>query len=173
MKKLPFIVLGLVLLAAIGLIVLRASMPTAKLTVHAVSPMGTNGTWTNSQGNQETWVLWEFAITNSGRAPADWYIIIVPKGEETNVAYYTVPPAQSEGVPLLPGQSTNVLASVPFITNTTWRATINYDPVPGPLETKLSAWLSPVPSLRKLLPSYGWHSFTGGWLTTTNVTTAH
>src|SRR5437764_549065 len=70
MKYIAWTVLGLVLLTTIGYVVLRISMPTAKLTVHAVRPMGTNFTWDDSPGKEQSWPVWEVAITNKGRARA-------------------------------------------------------------------------------------------------------
>jgi hypothetical protein len=79
MKYIAFILLGLVLLAAIGGIVLWANMPTAKLTVHAVKPMATNVAWTNSLGNQLSSRTCEVAVTNSGSGNADWSATVVLK----------------------------------------------------------------------------------------------
>src|SRR6516165_8954963 len=79
MKKIPFIVLGLVLLAAIVGVVLWANMPTTKLVVHVVGPMGPKIISTNSLGKRVTSQIWEVAITNRGRAPAAYFTTLLLK----------------------------------------------------------------------------------------------
>ena len=98
------VVLGLVLLAMICYVVLWANMPTAKLTVHAVRPMGTNVSWAPSRGKELSWPVWEFAITNSGRGPADWSRMVLTKDAE-GVTFYTPPvdPWADDFVPILVG----------------------------------------------------------------------
>src|SRR5436305_1395130 len=113
MKYIAFIVLGLVLLAAIAGIVLRANMPTAKLTVHAVRPMGTNVILFPSPDELLSWPVWEVAITNSGRAPADWYVsLVVWKGESGQCTPVGTGRVRPHGV-LSPGQWTNVYMPQP------------------------------------------------------------
>src|SRR5437868_15090006 len=66
MKYLGIIGAGLVLVVAIFGIVLWANMPTAKLTVHAVRPMGTNVTFRISVGEEVSCPVWEFVVTKQG-----------------------------------------------------------------------------------------------------------
>jgi len=72
MKYIAFIGFGVVLLLTICGVVLWANMPTARLTVKAVRPMGTNFIWARDTGRPDSCPVWEVAITNTGRAPARW-----------------------------------------------------------------------------------------------------
>src|SRR5205823_2991291 len=105
------------LLVAIGCFVLRANMPTAKLTVHAVRPMGTTVTWEPFQGKVVSWPVWEFAITNSGRAPAGWDVTLIVQNSEggpsdPSFLRYLLP----HGI-LPPGQSTNLYVPLTLDSN--------------------------------------------------------
>jgi hypothetical protein len=179
MKYIAFIVLGLVLVAAIAGVVLWANMPTAKLTVHAVRPMGTNFTATNSVFNQLGWPVWEVEITNSGRATAIWHAMVPLKAGDGVV--YREPPGASQAPmgTLNPGDHTNFFTQVPPDGYVVWAAGVTYDTQWSPLEKTLSSWLKPVPKLRGLLPNAGsrvardvWHPLTNAWHPPTNVPTA-
>src|SRR3989442_393228 len=108
MKYIACTVLGLVLLAAICWVVLRANMPTAKLTVHAVRPMRTFASRTLSPDPLEPRPVWDVAITNTGRAAARWFPAFRIK--DYNGITYSAPGwacEPSTGV-LSVGQHTNV-----------------------------------------------------------------
>jgi hypothetical protein len=180
MKYIAFIVLGLVLVVAIGGIVLWANMPTTKLSVKAVRPTGTNFIYCARPGGKERWPLWEFAITNAGGAPASWKAFIQFKDEDHERAEFTAEslgPVTSlifvtNGV-LSAGQSATFNVGVPPDSNTNWAVAVEYGAVKTPVEKILDKGLTSFPTLRSLLPNYNDHGATGGWYAGTNVTTAH
>jgi hypothetical protein len=180
MKYIAFIVLGLVLVAAIGGIVLWAIMPTTRLSVHAVRPMGTNFIYCTRLGGKERWPLWEFAITNAGRAPASWKAFIRFKDEDHEGAEFTagnLGPVTSllfvtNGL-LSAGQSETINVGVPPDSNTNWVIAVEYWAVKTAVEKTLDRGLRPVQTLRSLLPNANDHVAASGWYSGTNVTTAH
>jgi hypothetical protein len=194
MKYLAIIVLGLLLLAAIGGGVLWANMPTAKLTLSAVRRIGKNfpnpgesmavGAWpaweftiTNTSFDvpepQQPWPDWEFAITNTGRASARWeaYLQFKDAGQGW-IAPYALSVGSSVG-DLPAGGSAVLQARVPPDPGTNWTISVRYWPAKTAVETRLDAWLKPVPKLRNLLPNSGDHWSACTWHTRTNVTAAH
>ena len=172
MKYIAFTVLALVLLAAIGGIVLRANMPSARLTVHAVRPMGTNA-YLSQDFETHPWPVWEVAITNSGRARATWRMSIMAKDTESGPAGSVNLGSMRPYGTLPSGQWTNVYAPMPSDSVTAWQPGVEYKTPMSPLERTLSSWLAPVPKLRVLLPNYGEHSVYGTWHSGTNLLTAH
>jgi hypothetical protein len=173
MKYIAFTVLGLVLVAAIGLIVLRANMPTAKLTIHAVRPMGTNYIWETSLTGRKSWPVWEFVITNIGPAPAYWHPRL--RYENAQGATFEESPWPSDPTwgDLGAGYGTPVYMPVPADPTTVWRAGVEYSTPINSLELKLSSWCRSVPKLQSLLPNYGKRYANDIWRSTTNITTDH
>jgi hypothetical protein len=171
MKKIPFIALGLVLLAAIVGIVLWANMPTTKLAVHVVRPMGPKIISTNSTGEVTRMQIWEVAITNRGRAPAGYFTTLLLK-EGGRV---TDPNASAKGRMLpfnvQPGKQNITYELTPADSTVTWTVEVRYKTRMNGLEQKLSSWLKPVPFLRRLLPNNGEHSARAAWYVGTNVAT--
>jgi hypothetical protein len=155
-------------------------MPTAKLTVHAVRPVGTNFIWTNSLGTPAELPIWECAITNTGRASAHWLAYLHFKDSEhewANLPGWRSNPetarfSAAEG--LIPaGQSAIFEVPVPPDPSTNWAVTVRYFTSKGQVEQRLQAWLAPIPKLRNLLPNSGDHFASDVWHTGTNVTTVH
>jgi len=172
MRYFAFTVLGLVLLATIGYVVLRINMPTAKLSIHAVRPVGTNVALELSHGETVSWPVWEFAITNSGRAPAAMYTMLLVSKDGKSIDIYRPPPAQLRvNSSLAPGQGTNACIPVPP-DPAVWSAEVIYETSANPLERKLSSWLKPVPKLRCFLPNNSPRFARNGWQSGTNVITA-
>jgi hypothetical protein len=173
MKYIAFIVLGLVLLAAIGGIVLWANMPTAKLTVHAVRPTGTNVSWLSPEGQEQSSPIWQFAITNTGRTPVAWQAYIRFKGarrEWTNSSPWYFRP--------LSGVLSNdtwaaIQVRVPPDPLANWAVAVKCRANQSPVEKMLHGWLAPFPKLQSLLPNSGDNFAASGWYAGTNVTTAH
>jgi hypothetical protein len=173
MKCIAFIVLGLVLLAAIAGIVLWANMPTAKVTIRAVRPMETNVSWLDWEGKLVSSPVWEVAITNSGRAPAHWIMpLCIKDGEAMKQSYRSSYTQPTDGV-LFPKQHTNAYMQVPGDSATKWIAEVEYHTYPSPFERKLFLWSRSVPKLQKLFPNTRLHFAYDAWHVGTNVTTAH
>jgi hypothetical protein len=179
MKYIAFIVLGLVLLAAIGGIVLWANMPTAKLTVHAVRPMGTNVLWTNSLGNQERSRVWDVTVANSAHAPARWSAtVLITENGGTTHSYE--PWRQNERGKqdeyyydrISPGEEKSIYMLMPSDPKAMWTVEVRYKTQMNTLEEKLSSWLKPVPMLRRAIPGDTLYKVRDAWHTGTNVTTA-
>src|SRR4051794_37198995 len=143
MKYIAFIVLGLVLLTAIAGIVLRANMPTARLTVHAVRPMGTNVTSQGGANEQSYPSYWEFAITNTGRVPAYWSPRFRYEVIGGNIRRDVPWPCDPSNGILPAGQHTLIYMSLPPDGPSLWRAEVEYRTPMNSLETKLSLWLEP------------------------------
>ena len=172
MKWVAFILLGFVLLAAICGVVLWANMPTAKLTVQAVRPMGTNAFWVPLPAEASQWPVWEVAITNNGRAPANWHISLLAKDSRSTTDVLVGPGRVRPRGTLSPGQWTNVYMPLPSDSAYAWHAGIRYETLTGPLEQKLSSWLKPIPMLHNLLPNHGARFAYDTWHVGTNVVTA-
>jgi hypothetical protein len=172
MKYLAITVLGLVLLAAICGIVLRANMPTAKLTVHAVRPVGRNVNWVTSPESVEHWPVWDFAVTNTGQAPAEWIAYLHFKGGDKEWLDMSAWSFDPRGGVLSNGESTTIQIGVPADSRTPWAVTLKYRTFKSPIESKLYGWLKPVPKLRRLLPNDGDHFAADAWHVGTNVTAA-
>jgi hypothetical protein len=181
MKYIAFIVLGLVLLAAIGGVVLWANMPAAKFSVHAVRPTGTN--FVGDEWEQHEiwpWPVWEVAITNRGRGVGRC-CLVVPIKRDKIVDYEGTPLGNFPSYAFIyPGQYTNVFIPLPSDSPAPWTIKLRYITVKSSLESRLSSWLTPFPRLRGLLPNDGehsasdtWHFETAGWDSVTNVVTAH
>src|SRR5436305_2967713 len=113
MKYIAFIVLGLVLLAAIGGVVLWDNMPTAKLTVHAVRPKGLSVSGLPAPGREQFWPIWEVAITNTGRARVHWIVHFNFKDGEHEWAEIAPGPLGTSSGALSAGQSAVFEACVP------------------------------------------------------------
>ena len=155
------------LLLTICYVVLWANMPTARLTIYAVRPTGTNVTSNGAPGEKVTWQVWEVAITNAGRAPADWYMGMMVK-DSNGVEHSTgLGDWRPRGV-LSPGQKTNVYAPVPSDSAALWSAGVAYRTASGALERRLSSWCKLVPKLRGLLPNGGIGVHHAPWHSTTN-----
>jgi hypothetical protein len=162
LKWVAFTVLGLVLLAAIGGIVLRANMPTAKLTVHMVRPIN----WPPSENEEPRWPMWEVAITNTGRATADYSVYA--HATDNGPLAFDLPRFGA----LSNGESARIGVSVPPDVRTNWVVTVKYWARTSPVENRLNAWLKPLPMLRNLLPNSDAHYASDVWHTGTNVATA-
>ena len=187
MKYIAFIVLGLVLLAAIAAIVLRANMPTAKLTVHAVRPMGTNASLQVGLSQEANCPIWEFAVTNQGGVSAICACSIRTKDTRSGVIsfpyFYTTDsgsdttPAESVDyhpfLKLPPGAGVTVYMPVSPDSNSLWAAGVNWTTTGSTLEEKLDSWLKPVPRMRRLLPNNGGGCAWDTWHTGTNVISEH
>src|SRR5215469_5398624 len=163
MKYVAFIGLGLVLLLTICGVVLWANMPTARLTIHAVRPMGTNWTWAPGLSEKGSWPVWEVAITNSGRAVGRFGEAVLTKDREI---------AESMGSPLGffepnarlgPGQHTNVFIPLPSQSPAPWTVEADYITVRSSLEETLSSWLASFPRLNGLLPNGREHVASDIW----------
>jgi hypothetical protein len=173
MKYVGITALGLVLLAAIGGVALWANMPTAKLSVHAVRPMGTNFTWLDRSGNEQRWPVWVVTITNSGTATAAWATqLVLDDGHSMWVHEW-----REGGLPttghLLPGGWTTSELPMPSGSTSVCAAVVRYASPKGRVETNLFNLCKPVPKLRDLLPNRGSFLAYPIWGSTTNVTTAH
>jgi hypothetical protein len=173
MKYIAFIGLGLVILATMLYAVLWANMPTGKLAVHPVMPMGANFTYPHASMAVEPRRAWQFAITNAGRAPATWFAYVHFKDGNHEWADPSAWNFDPKGGVLSNGQSATIKVGVPPCPGTNWAVTVKYWPVWTPLETKLNSWLKPVPQLRRLLPNDGEHFAASGWYSGTNITIAH
>jgi hypothetical protein len=172
MKWVAFILLALLLLATIGGIVLWAKMPTARFTVHAVRPMGTNLSFIDPMFESHTWPVWEIAVTNNGSAKAEWFTVAVtrnPEHKRVNLPTGTYLPV---GGALNSGCSTNVYMALALPPNSVWAVAVRYISLPTPLERKLWSWSKPVPRLRRLLPNVAPRFAYDIWHSGTNVTTA-
>ena len=123
MNYLVFAGFGLVLLAAIGLVVGWASTPKASLTVHAIRPMGTNCHW-ETPGGQSSWPVWQVEITNSGREPVEWYTSIrVKDKDDIGRALSRYPHPRGS---LSPGQHVTICMPAPSDSGAIWRARLSY-----------------------------------------------
>ena len=171
MKYIAFIVLGLVLLAAIGGVVLWANMPTAKLTAKAVGPMGTTVTRYGWQEREQIWPVMQSAITNIGRTSVRWDAYLHLKDSEREYADDWTRNIARQFGSLSPGESAVFEIGVPP-DSTNWAVTIKYWPEKSSVEKRLDAWLTSVPKLRRLLPNDGDHFASDVWHTGTNVTVA-
>src|SRR5262245_5157352 len=73
MKRIGLIVFAVVVVAIAAPVVLIATLPTAKVTIHAIRPTGEFVTGTNKHGQVVSGPVWLFGITNLGRVNASWY----------------------------------------------------------------------------------------------------
>jgi hypothetical protein len=172
MKYIAFTVLVLALLAAICIAVLWTKMPTAKLTVYPVRLLGTNVSWPSLPGPQQQWLPWEFAIKNSGRAPAQWAAHVHFKDGEhewAENAEWVFDP--SHGF-LQPGETATIKVGVLQDSRTIWSVTVGYHCVESDVERTLHGWFRPIPKLRRLLPNDDYHYAADVWHHGTNVVTA-
>jgi hypothetical protein len=83
MKRVGLIVVAVLVAAIAAPVLLIATLPTAKVTIHAIRPTGKFAAYTNVSSivtPRKTIVfstvvsgpVWLFGITNVGRATADW-----------------------------------------------------------------------------------------------------
>jgi hypothetical protein len=170
MKYIAIIGAGLVLLAAICVVVIWSTIPKAKLTVHAVSPTGTNFTWSDARGTQRSWPVWEVCVTNRGHAPAVWYMTSVLKdaGPLTN-DWRPMQYAQMHFV-FQPGHVESIYTPMPSDSTNSWMVELHFKTQLNNLDQRLSSLLKPVPPLQRLLLNSGDHVACDVWHSGTNVT---
>jgi hypothetical protein len=173
MKYIAFIGLGLVILATILYVVLWANMPTAKLAVYPVRPLGSNVTWLDDFGPEEPSPAWEFAITNAGRTPAHWVAYRHFKEGDNELAEVSPWHIDRPAGVLSPGESATIKVGEPLDPRSTWALTVKYWPDCSPLEMRLYSWFEPVPKLRRILPNDGDPFAVTEWYSGTNITIAH
>jgi hypothetical protein len=130
MKYIAFIVLGLVLLAAIGFAVFIVPAPRAKMTVQAIGPVG-------ATSNQPA-LVWSFAITNLGPCAVRYRA-------HAGVAFQT-----PEGT-LAPGQGVVTNTFVPSAPRAMWAANLLYTPTESGYRRKVREWCRGVPFLGRFL----------------------
>jgi hypothetical protein len=170
MKYIAFTVLGLVLLAAICGVVLWTNMPTAKLTVQPVGPMGTN-ICLDGAPRRPCWPVWNFAVTNAGRSPAQWIAYFHFKSgtnEWADLSSWNFP--RQTGT-LAAGKSFSLQVGIPPDSGTNWALTIKYWPKTSSVENTLAGWFKPFPMLRNILPNSADHFAASAWHQGTNITT--
>jgi hypothetical protein len=173
MKYIAFIGLGLVILATILYAALWANMPTAKLAVHPVRPLGSNVILSPYPGHEEVMSAWEFAITNAGRSPAHWIAYMHFKDGNHEWADTSAWQIDRPVGAVSPGKSATIKVGAPPDPRTNWAVTVKYYPDANPFEAKLYSWLTRVPKLSRLLPNDGDHFAASGWYSGTNITIAH
>ncbi len=166
MKYIAFIVLGLVLLATIGGIVLRANMPTARLTIHAVPTTETNF-------NKQLGPIWDVAVTNTGSAAANWYTILAFKDAKGVISHGSRLVMDLQKCFLLPKQGVVTHREAPSDSNVVWAIEAQYTGQMGSLEKRLSSCCKPVPMLCHLFPNEGTRIARDVWRMGTNAATAH
>jgi hypothetical protein len=130
MKYIAFIVLGLVLLAAIGFVVFIVPAPRATMTVQAIGPVG-------ATSNQPA-LVWSFAITNLGPSSVQFRV-------HAGVAFQT-----PEGT-LAPGQGIVTNMFVPPTPRTMWAADLLYTPSESGFRRKVREWCRGAPLLGRCL----------------------
>jgi hypothetical protein len=169
MKQTALILLGIMLVAVFVFGLLVATLPRANVTIRAVGPTGDFVTRTNELGKEVRYPLWQFAITNTGRANADWGAyshVREPKRSERQAStplddmiFGSSPPGS--------GVVTNI--AVPPQDNSIWSGTISYWSTPSRLERNLWPVGRRVPWLGDLFPNKRPHFSFDVWHTNTNV----
>jgi hypothetical protein len=170
MKYIAFIVLGLVLLAAIAGVVLWANVPTPKVTIQAIRPTGQLATRTNLLGETFRGSVWVFAITNVGQANAYWRAGVPGRTLDCHVDFFSITVGDMKVGVLAPGQGIITNMIVPIDGYTAWCGYVDSFTVATGLQTHLEKLARKVPSLGR---SYATRSscvyYEPTWRTVTNV----
>jgi hypothetical protein len=169
MKQTALILLAIVLVAAIAFGLLVATLPKANVTIRAIGPTGDLVTRTKRFGKQMRCPLWQFAITNTGRANVHWAASLQLKGPTPTQEDAVRDVANLPFGDLAPGSGVVTNMPVPPQDDIMWSGTIQYWRTPGRHETKLWIMGQRKRWLTKLLPSPGPHFSSDVWHTTTNV----
>jgi len=160
-----------VLLAAIGCILLLAIIPAPRLTICALKP---TGLWigTNDYGETKGGEVWQFGITNWGRAPASWTACIGfqrSRHENDLEVSIGIDGQWAEGF-LPPGASVVTNMAAPATSSARWAGVVMYQSPPTSIESTLWPAGNRVPGLRRFFPGHSLQTYRENWHTTTNAT---
>jgi hypothetical protein len=168
MKYVAYVLLALALLATIGSGLLIATMPTARMTVRPIVPTGQIWTWKGQLGGEERWPIWQFGITNNGRAMGTWEAKVLYRGPHGFVLDFIPMQQWITGGRLRPGEGLVTNMPVPGETDFVWASYISYASTPGQVETALSPYRNRFPRLLSSLPNSGPNEHYDYWRNTTN-----
>jgi hypothetical protein len=134
--------------------------------------MGTNITFWASPGVEESWPVWEFTVTNNGRASATWYTMLYSKDGERVTVNDSGPLSFPDRGILPPGQHTNFYMQVPSDSNAVWAAEVRYRSSVSPFQVRISPLFTPVPKLRVWVLRTDERTTLDAWHAGTNVVSA-
>jgi hypothetical protein len=148
MKKIAFIIFGIIAVPIAFFVVLIVTQPRVRMTIQAIRPTGKFVIDTNLNGTVMTGQFWEFGITNVGRARAYWVAEVCAhrlnlRESSYPTTFYIAPEGR-----LMPGEGVVTNMIVPVGDKPEWSGVLHCFLDPTPFQVRLWALALKTPRLK-------------------------